>query len=265
MNRTLVALWVIIASSIVTIVALAFVWNHERETNAHLEYASLLRRQLEPYNRDLAAVFEAYDRTLQQALEGFDPSSSAAIARLERGPLVGLLVVVGDDGAKGQLIYPTLASTQLADRSLVTDALVWMRDSNFSQRTRASNSYNTLPLVDPPAQNRMDVTSSASTSQSAGIQFPAPTQPSVPSQPSLAAQPLNASQHRDPPSAQYLGFGQARPCVRVPRRHLNHHGLLRHLTSRSGLPTPLSIHNGRLGITGEVWCLDTGPRVCKTL
>ena len=65
MSRTLLGLWAIIASSIVAVAALAAVWNYRRKASARLRLAELLTRQLEPFNRDIADVFETYDRQLQ--------------------------------------------------------------------------------------------------------------------------------------------------------------------------------------------------------
>lgn len=156
MSRTLLALWTIIVTSIVAIAALAAVWNHQRETSARLRLAELLTQQLEPFNRDIARVFEGYALQLQRALDGFDPSSHAAIRTLEGDPLVGLVVVVEDNGSKGRLIYPEMSRTPLADQSLVTDALMWLRDSNFTQRQHTANSYSqAITQSNAPLQNQL--------------------------------------------------------------------------------------------------------------
>ena len=151
MNRTLVALWSIISLSIIAVLSLAFVWNAEREKSARLGLAELMVGQLEPYNRDIARVLQEYQQRLERLLEEFEPSSQASIARLTSDPLVGQLVVVEDVGAKGALIYPDLARTPLSDRSLITDAVLWLRDSNLSGRDR-SNSVNALSTASQAVQ-----------------------------------------------------------------------------------------------------------------
>ncbi|MGN6546213.1 MAG: sensor histidine kinase [Aureliella sp.] len=184
MSRTLLALWTIIVASIVAVVALAAVWNHQREASARLQLTELLTRQLEPFNRDIARVFEQYDRQLQRALDGFDPSSRPAIRQLESNPLVGLIVVAQDNGSKGKLIYPELNRTELAEQSLVTDALMWLRDSNFTQRERSAGSYSQvaaaaqMPASKMPQISQLPASNplAASKSMPASSQTPASNQ-----------------------------------------------------------------------------------------
>ena len=152
MNRTLLALWAIIFGSVLAIVALVVVSNNQREAQARLDLAGLLRAQLFGYNRDIRQMFEQYDRQLQQAVEGFDPKSTGAILNLERHPLCGLVVVVSDDGFNGKLWHPDPAQVELVDRSLVEDAVTWLRDSNFAGRDRAGNSLSQAALPSPEQQ-----------------------------------------------------------------------------------------------------------------
>ena len=143
MNRTLFALWVIIFGSVLAVVALLVVSMQQREAQARLDLAELLSAQLADYNRDLRQLFERYDRQLQQTLDGFDPQSPGAILNLERHPLCDLAVVVGDDGFKGRLWHPDPQRVEIVDRSLVADAVTWIRDSNFTHRGAASNASQT--------------------------------------------------------------------------------------------------------------------------
>ncbi|MCC6510271.1 MAG: hypothetical protein IT423_14295, partial [Pirellulaceae bacterium] len=142
MNRTLIAIWAVIVGSILAIVALAWLWNHQRETDAQLNFSALLEQQLTPYNREISEVFRDYDRQIQRALEGFDPRSRSSLMELQRHPLASLVIVASDDGAQAKLLYPAASGIELADRSLVADAVAWIRDSNFTQRSRISNTQN---------------------------------------------------------------------------------------------------------------------------
>lgn len=164
MNRILLALWAIIAMSIVAIITLAVVWNTEREKSSRLGLSELLARQLEQYNRDISRIFEDYELKLRRAMESFDPSSRAAIARLESDPLVSHLVVVEDKGAKGAVLYPRLDQIAVDDRSLITDAILWLRDSNLTQRDRATNSLQRQSTPQTLVSERSQLPSSASES-----------------------------------------------------------------------------------------------------
>ncbi len=140
----------------------------QRETQARLDLAGLLRAQLLTYNRDLTQLFEQYDRQLQQALEGFDPKSPGAVLTLERNPLCALAVVVGDDGFKGRLWHPPPEQIEMADRSLVEDAVTWIRDNNFVKRSGTSNAYQQAAQLAAPnasRQSQLDQNAQASSSR----------------------------------------------------------------------------------------------------
>lgn len=141
MNRTLLALWVIIFGFLVAIVALVVVFTNQREAQARLDLAGLLRAQLDVHNLRVRELFEQYDRQLQQAVEDFDPENEGALLALERHPLCGLVIVVGADGFKGRLWHPKPEQISVVDRSLVEDAVTWIRDSNFVAQANFNNSY----------------------------------------------------------------------------------------------------------------------------
>ncbi len=169
MTRTLLALWAIIFGSVLAIVALVIVSTNQRETQARLDLAGLLRAQLEPYNRDLRQLFENYDRELQQALDGFDPQSSGTILALERHPLCGQVVVIGDDGFKGRLWHPEPERISMSDRSLIEDAVTWIRDNNFSGRDQASNAASQMIPV-PPTQSAQTQSAQTQSAQTQSVQ-----------------------------------------------------------------------------------------------
>ena len=175
MNRTLLALWVIIFGSILAIVALLAVSMQQREAQARLDLAELLGAQLAVYNRDLKQLFEQYDRQLQQALDGFDPQSPDSVLNLQRHPLCGLAVVVGDDGFKGRLWHPDPQRVDMADRSLVEDAVTWIRDSNFTRRSASSNTVQAFQNAASQAaaqQQTPNVSQSATSVSSARVVVP---------------------------------------------------------------------------------------------
>ncbi len=149
MRPMLLGLWAIIASSIVAVIALATVWNYQRSSSARTNLNELLARQLDPFQHDIQQLFQDYERQLDTAFEAFDLSSPSSIAELERHPLVGTLVLVTNPGPQGRLIYPDLERVALADRSLITDALVWIRDSNLPALNSALNNSQPQPLNVP--------------------------------------------------------------------------------------------------------------------
>lgn len=148
MNRTLLALWAIIFGFILAIVALVVVSTYQREAQARLDLAGLLRRELDAHNRQVRERFEEYDRKLQQAFEEFDPQNSAAVLALERHPLCSMLIIVSADGLKGMLQHPEPDQLSMFDRSLLEDAVNWIRDSNFAVRIATSNSIAQVAQTD---------------------------------------------------------------------------------------------------------------------
>lgn len=173
MNRTLFALWAIIFGSVLAVLALLVVLMQQREAQARLDLATLLSAQLTGYNRDLRQLFEQYDRQLQQALDGFDPQLPGAVLTLERNPLCDLAVVVGDDGFKGRLWHPDPQRVEIVDRSLVEDAVTWIRDSNFTHRSSVSNANSQTFQNVSSGDARLQI-------QAQGALLPLPTAPSSP-------------------------------------------------------------------------------------
>lgn len=173
MNRTLFALWAIIFGSVLALIALVVVSTRQREAQSKLDLSDLLRNELDVYNRDIRQLFEQYDRQLQQAFEGFDPQSSGAVLKLERHPLCGLVVIVDDKGLKGEVRHPEQIAN--GDRSLVEDVVTWIRDSNFTGRDSAFNSYQQVAQAPATQSSAVQAISQSAVPQPASPQ-PAPAQ-----------------------------------------------------------------------------------------
>lgn len=121
MNRSLIALWVVLLSAVATIVVVSLFWARQRDANARARVSEILETQLQPLDDSIARVVENYSLELQRELGVKDLGSLIDCVEVTRLPIVTSFVVVNH---KGELLYPQHLSSQSVDtQSLVAEAM----------------------------------------------------------------------------------------------------------------------------------------------
>jgi signal transduction histidine kinase len=127
MNRSLVALWLAIIASVLTLVLLAQFWISQRSRNAQQRVSELLASQLAPFDQAIERVIDGYALEFERASAATDISNPANCVELRRNPLVRSLVVI--DQQERTLVYPDdLRNATLEERTLVIEAQQILRD-----------------------------------------------------------------------------------------------------------------------------------------
>ena len=128
MNKTFVALWLLLVTAIVAIAVLAFLWTAQRHQDARRRAVFLLQEQLEPYNRDVSRILADYELQLQRQLTLLDLTDIEAISFLRRFPLVDQVIVVDRES---RMIYPRIQDIAMREQSLILDAHQVLADRSF--------------------------------------------------------------------------------------------------------------------------------------
>ncbi|MEZ6133696.1 MAG: HAMP domain-containing sensor histidine kinase [Pirellulaceae bacterium] len=149
MTRALVGLWITLLMAIVTISVLAQFWISSRQRSSEQRVSEILISRLVPFDNAIERVIDGYDIELRRLAEGCNLLDTTTCQELTRSPLVGSLVIVGE---QGQLLFPSDISGASRDRQTLVDEAQQLLKDMMDPRPRPPSAANTNMQPDASQQ-----------------------------------------------------------------------------------------------------------------